>query len=1187
MKRTFPGISLWLVLVAWVRAANPAMPNIPSTVFNVTNYGAIGDGITDNTISIQNAINAASAAGGGIVEIPAGTFLSGPLTPLSNINLQVDTNAILQMLPLGTYPGGTTNAQPLLYCATGHDIEISGQGTIDGQGAAWWTAYDANNSINRPMIIDLYNVSRLYIHDVTFQNPPYHHCGIRGNSGDITVSNLTVNTSSSSPNTDGLNFVGTNAVIENCHISDGDDNIALGATGPINDLLITNCTFGSGHGVSIGSSISVIITNLVVNNCTFNGTQNGIRIKSDDSLGGLVDGATYCNLGMTNVEFPIVIYSYYSETGTPRNISPAYAAAQPLAAVNSLTPFYRDITFSNITATSVSGYPIGIIWARTEAPATNIVFNRVNLTGNRSFDLYNVSGAQFIDCNLNPSATSNTFALFNAQVIVTNSAPTNTLFTFDGLTTNGYGNSLAFYNAAGALQNTNVLGNGPLTLAASTFTVSNNLTLFPTTLVNFTLGTNATTLAVAGNLALGGTSDIFAGGGFTNGTYTLMTYTGTLSGNLPVLGSTPADYSYAFDTSTTGQVNLVVATAVTPPPAPTGLTATAENAQVSLNWTASAGASGYIIERSLTNNGPYLSIATNAATSYVDTGLINGTTYYYVVAATNSIGESAISGQASATPQISAPTGLTASAGDGEVLLSWTASAGATGYIIERSTTNNGPYTSIATNATTTYVDDSVTNRTTYYYVVAAVAPGTQSVNSSQVSVTPMGTSVAGLFLYEGFNYTNTINLTNNGGAGWGYPWTDKGSLTVINTNSLSYTDANGNVLSTSGGGITDSNTSSTVTLEPERLLGNATTVTLGTLAATNSNTLWISYLWQGNNTGGQGTGNNSYRQATLMLMSAATTAGGGTERLDLGMPNISNGSISPNFSLWDANVIAGGTTLSSTAPLQSTVAANTGSVLFVLIQMTIDNSTTTADTINVWLNPPLGVGVGSLGTPNLTFSGQDLSAVNAIRFQSSAVNSTYNVGGQQTVDEFRLGTSLASVTPTVLISNTPPVLAAISNYVINVGVNLSITNSATDTNVPAQTLTFSLPIAPTNATLDANSGILNWRPLVTQANSTNPFAVVVTDNGTPSLSATQNFSVTVNPLVLPTITAPTLTSGQVGISISGQVGPDYAVEGSSNLLDWDILLITNPATMPFSWSTNAGTNPVQFYRIKVGPPLP
>jgi len=140
---------------------------------------------------------------------------------------------------------------------------------------------------------------------------------------------------------------------------------------------------------------------------------------------------------------------------------------------------------------------------------------------------------------------------------------------------------------------------------------------------------------------------------------------------------------------------------------------------------------------------------------------------------------------------------------------------------------------------------------------------------------------------------------------------------------------------------------------------------------------------------------------------------------------------------------------------------------------------------------------------------------------------------------------------------------------------------------VPAQTLTFSLPIAPTNATLGASSGILNWRPLVTQANSTNPFAVVVTDNGTPNLSATQNFSVTVNPLVLPTVSVPVLTTGQIGFFVSGQTGPDYSVQSSTNLANWNTVFITNSPAMPFTWTTNAGANPLQFYRIKVGPPLP
>ena len=82
-----------------MRAADPQMPAIPATICNVTNYGALGDGVKDNTTNIQNTINAASAAGGGIVEIPAGTFLSGPLTLSSKINLQIDSGAMLQMLP--------------------------------------------------------------------------------------------------------------------------------------------------------------------------------------------------------------------------------------------------------------------------------------------------------------------------------------------------------------------------------------------------------------------------------------------------------------------------------------------------------------------------------------------------------------------------------------------------------------------------------------------------------------------------------------------------------------------------------------------------------------------------------------------------------------------------------------------------------------------------------------------------------------------------------------------------------------------------------------------------------------------------------------------------------------------------------------------------------------------------------
>jgi hypothetical protein len=171
---------------------------------------------------------------------------------------------------------------------------------------------------------------------------------------------------------------------------------------------------------------------------------------------------------------------------------------------------------------------------------------------------------------------------------------------------------------------------------------------------------------------------------------------------------------------------------------------------------------------------------------------------------------------------------------------------------------------------------------------------------------------------------------------------------------------------------------------------------------------------------------------------------------------------------------------------------------------------------------------------------------------------------------------------------NTAPFFTSLaSNRTNNVGVTLLITNFVSDTDSPAQTLTFSLPVAPTNATLGANNGIFNWRPLVTQADSTNLVSIVVTDNGSPNLTATQTFSVHVNPLTLPSIANPVLSAGQISLSVAGQAGPDYAVQASSNLLDWSTLFITNSPAMPFIWSTNPGASLMQFYRIKAGPPLP
>jgi hypothetical protein len=171
--------------------------------------------------------------------------------------------------------------------------------------------------------------------------------------------------------------------------------------------------------------------------------------------------------------------------------------------------------------------------------------------------------------------------------------------------------------------------------------------------------------------------------------------------------------------------------------------------------------------------------------------------------------------------------------------------------------------------------------------------------------------------------------------------------------------------------------------------------------------------------------------------------------------------------------------------------------------------------------------------------------------------------------------------------TNTPPVLAAISNYTVNVGQTVAFTASATDTDQPPQTLTFALPAGAANATLNANSGAFSFRPLVTQADSTNAFTLTVSDNGTPPLSATQRFSVVVNPLVTPGISNITFSGGQLSFNVNGQAGPDYAIETSTNLTKWGSVLTTNSPALPFVWTDTNSAAPQRFYRVKLGPPLP
>jgi alpha-L-arabinofuranosidase len=172
--------------------------------------------------------------------------------------------------------------------------------------------------------------------------------------------------------------------------------------------------------------------------------------------------------------------------------------------------------------------------------------------------------------------------------------------------------------------------------------------------------------------------------------------------------------------------------------------------------------------------------------------------------------------------------------------------------------------------------------------------------------------------------------------------------------------------------------------------------------------------------------------------------------------------------------------------------------------------------------------------------------------------------------------------------SNTPPVFEAITDRTNNVGQPVSFIAVATDTNTPPQTLTFTLLDGPINATFHTNSGQFQWRPIVSQADTTNVVVLKVTDNGTPSLSATQTFSVIVRPLPVPQLASSINASGEIILALDAIEGPDYGIQASTNLLDWEILFITNAPPSPIIWTnTITGENSMRFFRAVIGPLLP
>ena len=187
-----------------------------------------------------------------------------------------------------------------------------------------------------------------------------------------------------------------------------------------------------------------------------------------------------------------------------------------------------------------------------------------------------------------------------------------------------------------------------------------------------------------------------------------------------------------------------------------------------------------------------------------------------------------------------------------------------------------------------------------------------------------------------------------------------------------------------------------------------------------------------------------------------------------------------------------------------------------------------------------------------------------------------------------QMQTTITSLTGAPLPNNVlpAPILALVSNVIITAGQTLLVTNDVTASGVPAQTLTWNLTASPVGATINPTNGLIMWRPAISQSPSTNLFTAVVTDASVPPASATQSFSVAVLRPASPSFASPAITGGMFQSGISGSAGPDYSIFASTNLSSgWQLLLVTNPVTLPFLFADRASTNFQQrFYRVQLGP---